>query len=201
MTFETTKIALLVASAIAGAAPLSAAAQQAPTTTTAMSTSPGKAVAVQTTKASAVVVGIDREFRIVTLKTASAKIVEVVAGPEVKNFDKIQLGDKVHVEYVEALSLELKKNGGGVRGGSERGAAVSAAPGAQPGAAAGRQVTVLADVVGVNQKTHMVTLRGPKGLVDLHVEDPDQLKNIKKGDQVEAIYTEAVAVMVEETKK
>jgi Cu/Ag efflux protein CusF len=77
----------------------------------------------------------------------------------------------------------------------------SAPAGGQPGAAAGRQVTVLADVVGVNQKTHMVTLRGPKGLVDLHVEDPDQLKNIKKGDQVEAIYTEAVAVMVEETKK
>jgi Cu/Ag efflux protein CusF len=201
MTFETTKIALLVAGAIAGAAPLVAGAQQAPTTTTAMSTSPGKAVAVQTTKASAVVVGIDREYRIVTLKTAGAKIFEVVAGPEVKNFDKIQLGDKVHVSYVEALSLELKKSGAGVRSGSERSGAVSAPAGAQPGAAAGRQVTVLADVVGVNQKTHMVTLRGPKGLVDLHVEDPDQLKNIKKGDQVEAVYTEAVAVMVEETKK
>jgi Cu/Ag efflux protein CusF len=201
MKFETTKMALLVAGAIAGAAPFTAVAQQAPTTTTAMSTSPGKAVAVQTTKASAVVVGIDKEYRIVTLKTASAKVFEVVAGPEVKNFDQIKLGDKVHVEYVEALSLELKKNGGGVRGGSERSVAASAPAGGQPGAAAGRQVTVLADVVGVNQKTHAVTLRGPKGLVDLHVEDPDQLKNIKKGDQVEAIYTEAVAVMVGEAKK
>jgi Cu/Ag efflux protein CusF len=29
------------------------------------------------------------------------------------------------------------------------------------------------------------------------VEDPEQMKNIKKGDQVEAVYTEAVAISVE----
>ena len=135
--------------------------------------------------------------RIVTLKTASGKIVEVVCGPEVKNFDQLKVGGKVNVEYVEALSLELKKGGGGVRGETEKTTGARAAAGAKPGAAAGRQVTVLADVVGVDSKTHMVTLRGPRGLVDLHVKDPEQLKNIKKGDQIEAVYTEAVAVGVE----
>ena len=195
MTFETTKALLLVAGALGAAAPLVAAAQ--PTTTTTLSVAPGKAVATQLTKASAVVVALDPTYRIVTLKAAGGKVFELVAGPEVRNFDQLKVGDKVHAEYVEALSLELKKKGAGVREGSEKEHAVRAPAGEKPGGAVGRQVAVLADVVAIDRKTHLVTLRGPKGnLVDLHVEDPEQLKNIKKGDQVEAVYTEAIAVMV-----
>jgi Cu/Ag efflux protein CusF len=71
-------------------------------------------------------------------------------------------------------------------------------PGAKPGGTVGREVKVLADVVGVNTKTKTVTLKGPKGnTVDLKVEDPAQLANIKTGDQVEAVYTEALAISVE----
>ncbi|MNY75119.1 hypothetical protein D3C86_2143180 [compost metagenome] len=59
-------------------------------------------------------------------------------------------------------------------------------------------MTVTADVVAVNTSTRTVTLKGPKGrTVDLLVEDPERLKGIKKGDRVEAVYTEAVAVSVQ----
>jgi hypothetical protein len=197
MKFAPTTLAALAAGVV-----LAASAQQAPTTSSSVAVSPGKAVATSTTHASAVIVSIDSTYRIVTLKTASGKNVEVVAGPEVKNFDQLKVGQKVKAEYTEALSLELKKGGGGVRGMSEKGGGVQAAPGAKPGAAGARQVTVLADVVKVDSKTHLVTLKGPGGnYVDLHVEDPEQLKNIKKGDQVEAVYTEAVAVTVEPAGK
>ncbi|MOA60085.1 hypothetical protein D3C78_1848790 [compost metagenome] len=61
----------------------------------------------------------------------------------------------------------------------------------------GREVTVTADVVAVNAKTGMVTLKGPKGkTVDVHVEDPEQLKAVRRGDQVQAVYTEALAISV-----
>jgi hypothetical protein len=70
--------------------------------------------------------------------------------------------------------------------------------GAQPRGTAGRQITVLADVVAVDNDNRLVTLRGPEGnMVDLKVPDPEQLKLIKKGDQVRAVYTEALAVAVE----
>jgi hypothetical protein len=42
-----------------------------------------------------------------------------------------------------------------------------------------------------------VSLRGPKQTVDLQVRDPEQFKLVKVGDQVEATYTEAVALSVE----
>ena len=197
MKFTPTMVAVFAASVV-----VAAGAQQAPTTSSTVAVAPGKAVATNTTTASAVIVSIDATYRIVTLKTASGKVVEVVAGPEVKNFDQLKVGQKVKAAYSEALSLELKKGGGKPLSMTEKGGAAQAAPGAKPGAGGARQITILADVVKGDTKTHLVTLRGPGGnSVDLHVEDPEQLKNIKKGDQVEAVYTEAVAVTVEPADK
>jgi hypothetical protein len=196
------QLAFAAAGVAAAAFPLAAGAQQSPTTTMAVASAPGKAMIAQTTKASAVIVGLDATNRIVTLKTAKGRIFEVVAGDEVKNFDQLKVGQKVHAEYTEALSLELKKGGGKSASASEKAGVAAAQPGQKPAAAAGRQVTVLADVVAVDHKTHLVTLRGPQGNVhDIQVDDPEQLKNIKKGDQVEVVYTEAVAVMVETDSK
>ena len=68
-------------------------------------------------------------------------------------------------------------------------------------AGSARQVTVIADVVAVNAKTQTLTLRGPKRTVDLRLRDPKQVKLVKVGDQVEATYTEALAVSVEPAPK
>jgi len=45
--------------------------------------------------------------------------------------------------------------------------------------------------------TQTVRLRGPTRVVDLRVDDPEQFKLVAVGDQVEATYTEAVAISVE----
>ena len=72
-----------------------------------------------------------------------------------------------------------------------------AAAGAKPGGVVAEQIKVTADVIAVDTKTHMVTLKGPNQTVDLYVDDPAQLKLIKVGDQIEAVYTQALAVSVE----
>ncbi|HSS70100.1 MAG TPA: hypothetical protein VLQ46_05540, partial [Casimicrobiaceae bacterium] len=77
----------------------------------------------------------------------------------------------------------------------------TAKPGEKPAAGVGRQVQVTANVVAVDAATQTVTLRGPKQTVNLHVNDPAQFKLVKVGDQVEATYTEAVALSVEPVAK
>jgi len=62
-------------------------------------------------------------------------------------------------------------------------------------------VTVIADVIAVDAKKQSVRLRGPQRTVDLKVRDPNQFKLIKVGDQVEATFTEAVAIAVEPAPK
>ena len=53
-------------------------------------------------------------------------------------------------------------------------------------------------MVALNPQTRTVTLKGPQGnSVDIVVEDPEQFKRVKKGDQVEVVYNEAVAISVE----
>jgi len=176
-------------------------AQQAPAGAVVTASSPGKVAMAETVKASAKVTAIDKATRTVTLKTADGRSFDVVAGDEVKNFDQVKTGDRVVVQYVRALTLEVRK-AGTVREKTESTDAVRAKPGDKPGVAVGRQVTIIANVIGVDPKKKTITLKGPKGnIVELDVQNPDQFKVVKKGDQVEAVYTEAVAVAVMPAKK
>jgi len=164
-------------------------------------TAPGKAAIAQTVKLTATITAIDKATRDVTLKGPQGNEVTLTAGPQVKNFDAMKVGDKVDVEYVEALTLELKKGGGLVVARTEQAGAVGAKPGQQPAGAVGRQITVVANVVDVDAAKQTVTLKGPQRTVELRIPDPEQFKRIAKGDQVEATYTQAVALAVEPAKK
>jgi len=164
-------------------------------------TAPGPAAAASVVRITASVEGVDAANRTVTLKGPRGRVVTLPVGPEVTNFDQIKAGDIVVVRYLEALSLELKKSASGVRERTEIQSVAPAKPGERPAAAEARQLTVVADVVGVDPKRQIVTLRAAKRMIDLKVRDPDQLKLIKVGDQVEATYTEAVALSVEPAGK
>jgi Cu/Ag efflux protein CusF len=186
-----TTLGIAVASAMA---PLAAAQ----TGAAVVDKAPGRATAAQTVKVTATITAIDAATRTVTLKGPEGKEVAINAGPEVKNFAQLKVGDQVNVQYLEALTLELKKGGTGMAPSRvEKSGAGAAQPGAKPGAAAGRQVVVIADVVDLNAEKQTVTLKGPQRTVELKVNDPAQFKDIKKGDQVQATYTEALAVSVE----
>jgi hypothetical protein len=162
-----------------------------------MKSEPGKVTVADAVRVTASVEAIDKAKRLVTLKGPEGNTFVVEAGPEVRNFDQIKVGDLVVVRYIEALTLELKKGGGEMRQRTERESAAVAKPGERPGVAGGRQVTVIADVIAVDAKKQTVRLRGPQRIVDLKVRDPNQFKLIKVGDQVEATFTEAVALSVE----
>ena len=164
-------------------------------------TAPGKAGAVQTLKATATITAIDKATRDVTLTGPQGYVLTVTAGPDVRNFDNLNVGEQVDIQYLEALTLELKKGGGLVVGRTEEVGKVGAEPGEMPGGAVGRRVTIIANVVATDAATQTVTLKGPQRTVDLRIPDPEQFKRIAQGDQVEAKYTQALALAVEPTKK
>src|SRR4051794_22638230 len=61
------------------------------------------------TKITATVVAIEPATRTITLRGPKGNQMSIEAGPQVQNFAQIKAGDQVKVEYVEALTLELKK--------------------------------------------------------------------------------------------
>jgi hypothetical protein len=193
-------IALAVVTAAFAATAL---AQQPKTGAGAVVTSePGKASIVEAVQVSAQVVSIDKATRTVTLKGPQGNTVDIVAGDEVKNFDQIKLGDFVVARYLQALTLELRKTKVKAGEPTVREEAVRARAGERPAAAGAREVTAIADVIGVDPKKSTITLKGPRGnVVTLNVQNPDQFKVVKKGDQVEVTYTEALAMSVEPAPK
>jgi len=201
MTIRKTAGAVLALGLVAAAC-LPAAAQQKPAATidAGVVTAPGKAVAAQSVKTTATITAIDPATRTVKMKRQDGKEVSLALSEEVRNFEQLKVGDKVSAEYTQAVALALKKGGG--KASAEYGEALKRSePGQKPAT-----LLVEGDGAGVaiskfDAKKKSVTLKGPQGnLVDLAVEDPEQLKNIKKGDQVQAVYRESLAIKVEAAK-
>jgi len=166
-----------------------------------VTSSPGHASIAQKRRLVATVEAVDAAKREITLKGPKGKVVPLSVSPDVRNLEQVKVGDQVVVTYIEALSLTLMKEGKALRATTTKSDGVRAPEGAKPGGAVAEHVKVTADVIAVDQKTHMVTLKGPKQEVDLYVADPAQLKLIKVGDQIEAEYTQALAITVEPAKK
>jgi hypothetical protein len=142
----------------------------------------------------ATVVAIDPSTRTVTLKNKDGRLEELKAGEQVRNFDQLKIGDVVTTEYHEARSLGLRKTSG-PRSMKEKQTLLPAASGAKPGGTIRREVTIVGDVVALDPSGKHITVRGPQGKERVLV-DPEQLKDIHVGDQVEIVRSEAVAISV-----
>lgn len=154
------------------------------------------AIVAETVRIDAEVLKIDAPTRLLTLKLPNGEVVEVVAGEAVRNLPQVRAGDHVLAEYQQALAMKLKK-GPGVRSTTEKADGARAKAGEKPAGVAVREIDFVADVTEVDRKTGMVTILGAKGrTVKLQVQDKKVLAEIKKGDQVEGTYIQALAVAV-----
>ena len=162
-----------------------------------IATVPGAAVADSVVTVTAIVEAIDRSERIVTLKGPEGNQIRVLAGPEVRNFDQIEVGDELVVTHVESVSLELIEGGDGIRERIETESAERAPAGDMPGATGERVVVIIANVLEVDPEMQIVTLRGPEKIVKIRLADPEQFALVEVGDQVRAEITEAVAISME----
>ncbi len=148
----------------------------------------------------ATVEAVDQANRMVTLKGPEGNTFEINAGDNVRNLEQIKPGDQVMVRYYESLLVQMAKPGGQPTS-SATGSVERAMPGEKPGGSAVRQITTTATVVGVDRGNSEVMLQGPRGnVVTVKAADPANIENLKKGDQINITYTQAMAISVEEAK-
>lgn len=186
----------LLLAALLGVLPFLAQAQNAPISASLVEKDKGAVTTANAVELQGVITAIDKATREVTIRGGSGGELTITAGPQVKNFKQIKVGDLVTLSYIAALGLDLKKGGGRLRERIESDQAVGAKPGEKPGFAASRTVKVIADVSAVDAAAGTITLRGPKRSIDLSVKDKELLKDIRVGDQIAATYEEAVAIAV-----
>ena len=176
--------------------PAAAPPATAPPAAKATETKPG-VVFAETTTVHATVEAVDPATREVTLKGPKGKIVTIKAGPEVKNFDQIHVGDVLTARYLESVALVVRKAGDAPSVSESR--TVEVAPkGQKPAARIVETKEVTATVEAIDYAARTVTLRGPEGNARTIKVDPSvkRLNDVKKGDQVVARYTEGLAISV-----
>ena len=176
--------------------PAIATAQNAPMSASLVEKDKGAVTAANAVEFQGVITGIDKATREVTIRGGSGNELTITAGPQVKNFKQIKVGDLVTMNYLAALGIELKKGGGRLRERIESEQVVATPPGEKPAAGKGRTVRVIADVTALDAAAGTITLRGPQRSVDLVVKDKEVLKDIRVGDQIAATYEEAMLVSI-----
>ena len=149
----------------------------------------------------ATVLGVDHETREVTLEVpgeAGDYRLDLVVGDEVRNLSQVRSGDRVTVDYVEAVSVDLFR-AGEVEPGVEVTAAVArAVPGTRPAAAKGVETSVTAVIEEIDKENDLVALRMPDGIYKIvKVSNPANLDRVSAGDKVRITLTSAWAVSVD----
>jgi hypothetical protein len=205
-------VILLSASLLAGTALAVDAQSQAPATgqadrpAEAAGEKPGLA-AVRRSTSRSTVLAVDHQQRTATLRRDDGSEVTLDVPPRVRNFDQVQVGDQVTVEYDEATALFVRKPDAasgssaptGIGPAGRRSESVQTAPlGEKPAGVASRTVELTGEIENVDYDKRTVTVRGPRGNVrTLEVgADVTDLNTVKKGDLVVIRHTEAVAVTV-----
>jgi hypothetical protein len=149
------------------------------------------------TQETVLVTGIDRSARTVSLQNAEGEKRTVTVPSDVKAFDKLKVGDRIDIDYFEAVAVEMLPPGSKPTM-SERTSGTRMGQGG--GAAMGREMTISAEVTNVDVAANKVSFKGPKGNIrTVTVSDPamqKKLSGLKPGQVVQFTYTEAVAAAI-----
>ncbi len=158
-----------------------------------------KTVSSEMRTETATVEAIEASTRTLTLKRADGTFVTTVAAPDIKRFAEVKIGDKVNARYYENVVVRLKKPGEP----DVDSAAGATTPAEQvlPGGTRARQRTITAAITAIDPTLPSITFTGPNGWkYTSRVQDKAALAQVKVGDKVDIVWTEAVLVSVEPGK-
>jgi hypothetical protein len=167
--------------------------------TTAVSVQQGEAggIVLNTYNIVATVSDIDKSSRKITVTGTDGTKATFKAGPDVRNFDQLHVGDKVNATVAERVVVFVRS--GNTVPSSEQTTAVAVAPkGAKPGVVAVDAQEVVATVKSIDTAARKATLQFSDGETRTVAVRPDvDLQKYKVGDSVVIRITTALAVTVE----
>ena len=169
------------------------------TTTTTEGMGTGSPSTTRTVHATVVVTSLDKANRKLTFKKPDGEKETIAVAPDVKAFDHLKVGDKIDVDYMESVALQMLPPG------TKPSASERTARGGDMGMHGGaREVTASAEIISVDAAANKVTFKGPRGVRTVEVQDPalqSKLPSLKPGQVVQLTYTEAMAASIQPAAK
>jgi len=187
---------LIIASVLVAIASMSPVmAQNKPQAIIAVDAGPGMLKALEGVQFQGKFKSVDPKTRKVVIVGPEGRELEAILGDEVKNFDKIKVGDIVTMTITKVIVSDVKVINNGIKEREETISYSRAQAGDKPAGIIEHQVKIVADVTAIDAKKNIVTIKGPYKTVQVAV-GPDVIKGIKVGNQIEAIITQNIAVQV-----
>jgi Cu/Ag efflux protein CusF len=145
---------------------------------------------------SGIVEAIEAQSRSVTIRKPDGTVVTTVAGPDVKRFDEIKVGDKINARYYENLVIRVKAPGEPAVDTDVKDATASGQ--VLPGGTKTRQRTLTCTIAAIDLNTPTITFTSANGWkYTSKVRDKSLLAKVKVGDKVDIVWTDALLVSIE----
>jgi hypothetical protein len=155
----------------------------------------------------ATVKAVDMKTRTVTLVGPQGETKTLKVGDQVKNLAQVKPGDTVVARFYDAVAYVVAPAGTKLPENAMAMAEAQAAPGELPAGGVGAKIIVTGLVVGVNPVVHTISLVNPPPaggeIRTLTVKNPQyqqMLPQIKVGDTITAVISEALVAAVEPAK-
>jgi hypothetical protein len=147
--------------------------------------------------ASATITALDQANRLVTIRNEKGEESTLYAGPDIKRFAELKVGQKVQLRYYRSVVYTLAPANSKTAP-LTMGEAVTPGKGAKPGGTVAVQMKATVEVVSVDPSVPSITVRTAKGqTITRLVQDAKNLANIKAGDHIDITYTEAAILEVQ----
>jgi hypothetical protein len=157
---------------------------------------PDGAIIVETITMTATVKAIDVAKRKLTLVSPSGSKSTYKAGPEVVNFNKIQVGDQIKAVVTEEVAIFI--GSGSPPSAMTETTVVLAPTGANPGSVLVDTSQITVKVIDVNAAKHKVTFELPDGTTKaVKVGKKVDLSTVRPGDNVTVQVSEGFAITIE----
>ena len=149
-------------------------------------TLPGDTVTVTAT-----VDAIELASRSLTLKKPDGSVSTMIVPKEYTRFDGLKVGDKLSATYYD--NLVVRKKEPGEKDVNSLAESLIPNPGVKPGFTIGSQRAMTATITAIDPKIPSISLAGPNNWkYSSRVADRDALKQVKVGDRLDLVWTEAV---------
>jgi hypothetical protein len=145
----------------------------------------------------ATVESVDRRRRKVTLVGPDGDTQVIRVGPDIEDFDQVEVGDEVEIDFFQDMVTEIREPTAEELETPLR--IIEARPEDNPGMTGLKTIRAVVTIDSIDRENLEVTVRGPMGgKRTLPVIFPERLDQVEVGSTVVVTYTEAMAVSLVE---
>jgi len=154
-------------------------------------------VAEDTFNLTTTITDIDKSNRLITLASPEGGKTTYTAGPQIRNFDQLKVGDKVNATFTEKMTIFVKGQGEDPR--TTHASELSSAPkGAKPGAMVSQAYEILATIKTLDTTNRIATLGFSDGQTrNVRVRPDVDMARYNVGDTVVIQVNSTLSVVVE----